>query len=153
DDDDNPGQVSYESWLGNWTAAREEYDDDGTQWLDTHHTVYDTWEISVKQQGSTYWIMGMENNEYSYDIEDSAVEAVYDPATGALKVSEQVFGQWTYQNYTFTDLLCALFYYAGDASNPAGNYIYNDGALIFTATLSADQKTANLAAEAPLTVL
>lgn len=118
----------YNAFLGKWNIKRNdsEWDSDAKDWKDLGE-VTDVWEITPKLAGYSYYISGIEG----YD--DLIIKADYDVTSGSFTVSEQNF---TVDDYSFC--LAGLFHYPGDASNEEGDYLYDSGATLFTATKDGD---------------
>ncbi len=131
---ENNDDPVFNSYLGNWTVTRQdsEWDSAASAYVDKGE-VTDVLSISAKVPGRSFNITGIEG--YS----DVTVEAGYNATTGHMTLKEQ---EITIGDMTL--LLVGLFDYAGDANNPAGSYIWDNGATLFEAAISGD--TINLAA-------
>lgn len=118
----------YNALLGNWNIKRNdsEWDKDASKYVQKGE-VSDTWTIYPKVAGNSFYISGIEG--YS----DLVIVADYDKASGTFSVSEQSIAVG---DYSFGFL--GLFYFPGNANYQAGNYIYDDGAKLFTAKKDGD---------------
>ncbi|MBR5906188.1 MAG: hypothetical protein IKZ51_07015 [Bacteroidales bacterium] len=118
----------YNAFLGDWNIKRmnSEWDDSANAFKETGE-VSDTWTISPKLAGYTFYISGFEG------FSDVVIVADYNAASGSLSVSEQSF---TIGEYKLATL--ALFHYPGDAQYPAGDYLWNGGATAFTGKVEGD---------------
>lgn len=128
---EDPGEASeaYKAWLGDWYLVREDSDWDTTNktWI-ALGTVVDTWTLSQKVVNKSYTLTGFEG------IDDFEITVAFQSNGTATITEQQIANSYTEDGYTITPLLCGNFYYAGDAQNPAGNYLWDNGALICTIT-------------------
>lgn len=117
-DDPNPGEVSYDDYLGNWTVVR------GSE--------TDTWTISQKEAGKTYTIVGIESVEID-------VEAAYDSAAKTLVIYDQILE--TFNDSQLGPMQASLH----GKILYQGSYYYvtsgDDPYVISTGTLSSDKKS------------
>jgi len=123
--DDDP---VYNAFLGSWNIKRND-----SEWGTTTNKyiqkgeVSDTWTITPKVAGFTFYISGIEG----YD--DLEVVADYDKASGTFSISEQ---DVVIEGYTYG--FVGLFYYPGSSVEPAGTYLWDGGARLFTAKQDGD---------------
>ena len=117
---DQPGDDTYSKYLGNWTITRG--------------SVTDTWTISVKEEGVSYNIDGVEG--FSAD-DGMTIEAKFE--NDNLVIYTQTLGTWTHSSYGTVE------------DNLYGNIIANDtkyritGTYVAaTGTISADGQTIEL---------
>jgi len=123
--DDDP---VYNAFLGSWNIKRNdsEWDTTTNKYIQKGE-VSDTWTITPKVAGFTFYISGIEG----YD--DLEVVADYDKASGTFSISEQ---DVVIEGYTFC--FVGLFYYPGSSDAPAGTYLWDGGARLFTAKQDGD---------------
>ena len=121
----------YKSFLGKWNIKRmdSEWDSSASAYKQLGE-VTDTWTIEPKLAGSSYTITGFEG------FTDVSIVANYNPTSGTFTVSEQSF---TIGEYNLATL--GLFYYSGNAQYPAGNYLWDEGAVVFSGKISGDTIT------------
>ena len=114
--------ASYEAWLGEWTSKRG--------------TATDTWVISEKVKGESYYINGIEG------LTDAPIEAEYDSDNASLVVKVQE-GVGKYQSTNYGEL--DLGFYGALTNDSGGSTFYKLGSVpytIFTATFSDSDNAA-----------
>jgi len=117
---DNPGDDPYSKYLGDWTITRGE--------------ATDTWTISVKEDGKTYNIDGIEGSKAS---DGMTVEGVFED--GNLVVYTQTLGTWSHNSYgNIEDHLFGNIIYQGKKYYITGEYV------AFTGVVSADGNSVEL---------
>ncbi len=124
----NDNDPVFNSYLGKWNIKRmdSEWDNEAKDYKPLGE-VSDTWTFEPKLAGHSFTITGFEG------FSDLSIVANYDEANGSFTVSEQSF---TIGEYNLATL--GIFYYPGNDSYPAGNYLWNEGAVIFSGKINGD---------------
>ncbi len=127
---DEQASEAYKAWLGDWYLVRNdsEWDSTNKTWV-PKGSVTDTWTLSQKVVNKSFTLTGFEA------LDGAEITVAFESSTGNATITEQNVGDpYTSQGYDVTPKLCGLFYFPGNASNPAGNYIYDENALLCTIT-------------------